>query len=193
MAVVTVADFLLARLGEEEAAARAADGPHWRPGDGNVSEGALYALDGDGQDELAGWSIAWFELGETNPERGLPRFSNWQRHAHQNSVHAALWDPARVLAECETKRLIVTKGQSACADYHPPGDEWRTWQEESAAKYGGQFEPHIPEGYHPYCDGCASADAANRSHEWVLRLLALPYAGHPDFDEAWLPTAPRLR
>ena len=111
MAHVTLTEFLLARIAEDEAVARAADVPHWRPGDGNVSEGGLYGLEGDGSDDQKGWAIAWFELGETNPPRadGRPGISgaNWQRHAHENSVHAARHDPARVLAECEAKRQIV--------------------------------------------------------------------------------------
>ncbi|WP_353707620.1 DUF6221 family protein [Cellulosimicrobium sp. ES-005] len=57
-------------------------------------------------------------------------------------VRAALWPPARVLAECEAKRRIV----------------------ESARRLGTRG------GVTP---------------EELLGNLALPYADHPDYDEAW--------
>lgn len=104
---VDLVAFLRARLDEDERIAREADGPHWRPGDGNVSEGGLYALDGDPAGENDGWAIAWFKMGETNPGQQLPAFSNRKRHPHENSVHAARHDPARVLREVEAKRRIV--------------------------------------------------------------------------------------
>ena len=105
---MSITDFLLARIAEDEAAANAANGPRWASGDGNVSEGGLYALQGEGED---GWAIAWFELGTANEaedgSRQLPRWPKMERHAHENSVHAARHDPARVLRECEAKRRIV--------------------------------------------------------------------------------------
>lgn len=52
--------------------------------------------------------------------------------------HIARHDPARVLAECEAKRRIMTM------DFE---------------RYGEQVE--------------------------LLYMLALPYAGHPDYEEAW--------
>lgn len=146
-----VVAFLRTRLDEDEAAARAANGPHWRPGDGNISEGGLYALDGDGADEGRGWAIAWFDLGQTNPGRQLPALSSIERHAHANSVHAAKHDPARALREVEAKRRIL-----------------------ALVTVNADGEPI-------YVDGYAEA--------WmdVLRLLALPYASHPDYDPALAP------
>ncbi len=111
-------DWLTAQIEADEAAARAADGPHWRPGDGNISEGGLYALDGDGSNE-AGWAIAWFELGWANRRddgtKQLPAFSQLERHAHQNSIHAARWDPARALAECAAKRDMIAQCRAMIA------------------------------------------------------------------------------
>lgn len=109
---MTLAEFLLARIAEDEDAARAANGPRWASGDGKISRGGLYALDGDTED---GWAIAWFQLGVANESRQLPRFSTVKLYAHENAVHAALHDPARVLAECEAKRRIVA--WDASVDY----------------------------------------------------------------------------
>jgi hypothetical protein len=105
-------DFLLARIVEDEETARAANGPRWAAGDGNVSEGGLYALQGDTSD---GWTIAWFELGTANEAkdggRQLPRWPKMERYAQENADHAARHDPARVLRECEAKRRIVKDAQ----------------------------------------------------------------------------------
>jgi hypothetical protein len=68
------------------------------------------------------------------------------------------WNPARVLAECEAKRLIV-EAHHANDDYDAGGNR--------------------------FVDGCAECEGV-----WpclTLRLLALPYADHPDYDGAWRP------
>lgn len=110
-----VAEFLKARLDEDEAMAQAANGPRWAPGDGNISEGGLYAVDQDGD----GWTIAWFELGTANEAadggRQLPRWPKMERHAHSNSVHAARHDPDRVLREVAAKRVIMDQAEEASA------------------------------------------------------------------------------
>lgn len=62
-------------------------------------------------------------------------------------------DPARVLAECEAKRRIVSTMQSAING---------GWQSQSREEI--EF-------------------VATRT----LRLLALPYADHPDYREEWKP------
>jgi len=154
--VTDIVEFIRARLDEDERVALAANGPHWRPGDGNVSEGGLYALDGDGSDEGRGWSIAWFQLGETNPGRQLPAFSSWKRRAHENGVHAARHDPARVLREVEATRAVL-------------------------AEYEHALERRAE---HP--DDVASAGALLTMVR-VMKLLALPYAEHPDYRKEWRP------
>jgi Family of unknown function (DUF6221) len=67
----------------------------------------------------------------------------------------ASWRPARVLAEVDTKRLIM----QLCDDTirREPDNAWY--------------------------DGASPIDVAHS----VLRLLALPYADHSDYDEAWRP------
>lgn len=79
-----------------------------------------------------------------------------------DALHAARWSPARVLAEVEAKRRIV--GARAAIGF-PEGAD-------------------IPEGQGPvWLDGAHVAVAAERDR--TLRLLALPYVDHPDYDEAW--------
>lgn len=131
---MTIAEFLLARIAEDEhAAQRALDQPlgyRWR-------------------------TLSW--LTEANREHG-------QRH-----------DPARVLAECEAKRRIV---ELHWPDLSGPG----TW-----------VQP--PFGYCPTCgeDYCEADGTAVRPEAPcpTLRLLALPYADHPDFDATWSVNAGR--
>jgi hypothetical protein len=132
--------FVRACLDEDERVARAANGPRWKAGDGNVSEGGLYALRGSGDD---GWSIAWFDLGTANEAddgtRQLPRWPKMQRHAQANADHAARHDPARVLAQVAAKRALLAELAAAnmvfamrlLAEPYAgrPGwrEEWRTW------------------------------------------------------------------
>ena len=71
------------------------------------------------------------------------------------------WTPARLLAECESKRRIVAlhRGQEVLGAY---GSRVVVWN-------GSVWTPTPVDGEH------------------TLRLLALPYADHPDFREEWRP------
>jgi hypothetical protein len=83
----TLAEFLLARIAEDEAKARDAfyDGQMWVP-----EEEAVVAAD-----------------------RDLDRVFFLDRK--RDAVHAANWSPGRVLAECEAKRRIVEEYAEAIA------------------------------------------------------------------------------
>lgn len=112
---MNLADFLLARIAEDETAARAA-----------LQRGST----------VYDWAVL--------------------RDRHfilADSHHIPRWKPARVIAECDAKRRIVTDVGVVVLD--PFGVQW-------------------PEGY-------------KEALEHTLRLLALPYADHPDYDEAWRP------
>lgn len=81
---MTLTEFLLARITEEQSIAHAAidDGAHWAHlGDGHIIQG----------------------------DTGLTVSSGWLQMPHRIEAadHIALWDPARVLAECEIKRWMV--------------------------------------------------------------------------------------
>lgn len=91
--------------------------------------------------------------------------------AHSPAVagHIARWSPDRVLAEVEAKRWEMIR-------------HLRT--------------PPINESGLRYCRVCLGSDTCDGyPDEWVqqfwpcktLRLLALPYADHPDYREEWKP------
>jgi hypothetical protein len=141
--------FLLARIAEDEAVARAAaerQGEHWFDEEGIVSSDAepvnppgsllhIYAPEGR-------WNLWDCEgaasLGVTS----------------EVSAHMARHDPARVLAECAAKRRIIA--------LH---DQWHE------CTFGRGLE----------AAGAVQQDEACPT----LRLLALPYADHPDYREEW--------
>ena len=81
---MTLTEFLLARIAEDEETARAADGPRWFHHDKVVTFEAF------GPD--SGWVDA------SSPISVDTRANGW---------HIVRWSPARVLAECEAKRQIV--------------------------------------------------------------------------------------
>lgn len=101
---VTIVEFLLTRIAEEEAAARAATGGgRWAyEGLDSVAGGTLY-------DES--WMIArlksyrheTYDYASRMPHARPPDYID----ADANGAHIIRWDPARVLAECEAKRRIV--------------------------------------------------------------------------------------
>ena len=73
----TLAEFLLARIAEDEAAAHRAVGRFWTNDDGS-----------SGMDSL------WIQ-------------QDWAEIGTEQNDHAQRWEPRRVLAECEAKRQIV--------------------------------------------------------------------------------------
>lgn len=88
---VTLADFLLARIGEDEAVARAAGGPPWEMMTWPKGYTVLVAARAIRDDKL--------RLGHLGHVASV-------EHAW-DVEHIARHDPARVLAECEAKRRIV--------------------------------------------------------------------------------------
>lgn len=90
------------------------------------------------------------------------------------------WDERRLRLECEAKRQIVESGNSSSCGAHDPAHY--THYEE---RFGNPAIRHYPEGYAPGCDGCSAAEAGDRDHQRVMRLLALPYKHHRDYREEW--------
>lgn len=125
---MTLVEFLLARIAEDEADARKAEPGPWIGWRGWFEEGQGKRPDRpDGHAVLARDGRSWVVHEWGSDEGSVP--------------HIARWDSARVLAECEAKRRIVQE----CEPFGLLGD---------------------PD---------------------VLMYLALPYADHPDYDEAWRP------
>lgn len=85
----TLADFLLARVAEDEAKARACTGPEWTTGLPATihPDPTTYRTVTRAVGHVCGSIIA------------------------ADAEHIARWDPARVLAECEAKRRIVVRCQ----------------------------------------------------------------------------------
>lgn len=149
-----LSEFLIARLSEDKAVARAAteaESGDWHTtveetGDG---ENAYYAVADD--DHMAEDYAYFADFSPRGPSSGANR-----------ATHIARWDPARVLAECESKRRIVElyrDAEQAVATYdhaHPTDAYWQEWGNRHALALAVEF-------------------------------LALPYADHPDFDESWRP------
>ena len=137
---MTLTDFLLARIDEDEAV-------------------ALNALHPDAKGIPGEWVTEHYgSQYHDEPDRchiAEDRAGHYWTVAHEvsipNAEHMARHDPARVLAECEVKRRIVDLAREA--------------RETDGAGY-------------------ATADAYMRD---VLRLLALPYAEHPDYRDEWKP------
>lgn len=90
-----IAAFLLARIAEDEADARAADGPRWHHYDKLVVFEAL-GPDDEWVDASAPISV----------------------DTRANGHHIARWSPSRVLAECAAKREIVERAMFV--DGHGP-------------------------------------------------------------------------
>ena len=89
---MTLTEFLLARIAEDEAVARAATPGPWRVC-AEGSEGSRIAPEGGTKRERS--RFLGIMNGRVQPEDG------------RNAAHIARHDPARVLAECAAKRRIV--------------------------------------------------------------------------------------
>lgn len=124
-----LAEFLKARLDEDERVAKRAYGRSW-DADDVVEDGAIWVLSED------------MHLGQMEPA---------------SAPHIARHDPARVLAEIEAKRQLLKSHR----DYEGVCPRCFDWQNKPVQR---EVFP---------CE--------------VVRLLALPYAAHPDYDEAWRP------
>jgi uncharacterized protein DUF6221 len=94
--MVTLAEFLLARIAEDEAAARAATEGHWVPGVKRAGEPGRWR------------GIEAYSVLADRTEFYIPDHDAVADSESKADVeHISRWDPARVLAECEAKRRIV--------------------------------------------------------------------------------------
>lgn len=137
---MTLTEFLLARIAEDEAAARAATQGRW-------------TYDHDDEDGITSDSTA-HNPGGYVAQTSYDGQSLTEGNSQSDGVHIARFHPARVLAECEAKRRIV---------------ELVDWLNNQSADF--RVPPIL-------------SDLPSRL---VLRHLALPYADHPGYDEAWRP------
>ncbi|WP_433078897.1 DUF6221 family protein [Dactylosporangium sp. CA-052675] len=173
--------FLAARLDEDERVARAAaGGGRWSyPGSDSVAGWALY-------DEA--WVIAnlktyeheTYDYAARMPAMRDPRYVD----ADANGRHIARHDPARVLREVEAKRALLA--------LHPH----RRFAEplDANSRFEEDHRPAFTEApRYVGCEGCNIDRYEEVYPSWWcahVRLLAAPYADHPDYREEWaLPTS----
>jgi hypothetical protein len=100
---VTIAEFLEARIAEDEAGARSAL-------DGIFDDGVWTTAEdwGGGNCRVHGKGIIIYDEGG---------------HDEEQAAHIARWDPARVLAECAAKRAVISNvGPYSCDQAHPQFD-----------------------------------------------------------------------
>ena len=151
-------EFLTARLDEDERAARDA-----RPAREEPSSGTWIAYTHDpGPADLQEGPVAL--VGAVPDDPSSTGGMDWAvceagqgARAGTIATHIARHDPAHVLAEVDAKRRILD-------------------EQEQAARYAKTTW------------GQGNSDQSRaRALGKVLRLLALPYADHPDYDEAWRP------
>ena len=138
---MTLAEFLLARIAEDEK--------------------RVYDADGDGE-----YRIAWLTFRHPDGSMRYTRLASdhnddyWVSGgelAEAYSTVRIVYDAARVLAECESKRILVNSWTEQAA--RAPEDDWGdsmadTWIADGARYY--------------------------------MRILAAPYAKHPDFQREWI-------
>jgi hypothetical protein len=79
--------------------------------------------------------------------------------------HIAQWDPARVLAEVDARRRII-----------------EMWEDPAAVRI---LPDGVRDGRDP--DEVEIQVGIAEAIDDVVCVLAMPYAGHPDYDQAWAP------
>lgn len=176
--------FLNARLDEDEQVARAAANQHQRAVDAFKSSRPADV------DDLPGESPADWSGGPDEDGRGRFRRAVWagegmaticemhDEYDEASPAHIARHDPARVLADVEAKRRLILFLTDLRHDVNGQ-DPWYTCEAASMEHDGGE-----PVGAWAGL-GC-SCGRDDRVREG-LTLLALPFAGHPDYQEAWTP------
>lgn len=153
---MTIVEFLEARIAEDEAAARGADGARWFHSDKVVT---FEVLRGDGWDEVS------------PPISVDTRANGW---------HITRWSPARVLAECEAKRRIVER--HARRRTILTGAPWVEFGWNSSGLRLEMPDGSVLDGaaadalYDKWTEPSIGDE---------LRDLAAVYADHPDYDPAW--------
>lgn len=120
-----LAEFLLARIAEDEDQARRATAGPW-------------AAEGE-PGETYPWSEPWVSAGNDakvthHPDGGQPSGSV---RSYDDAAHIAHWGPQRVLAECEAKRQIAGRLAGWCpgVDDEVDWDEGRKAGLDDAARY----------------------------------------------------------
>ncbi|MFD0353496.1 DUF6221 family protein [Streptomyces sp. NPDC127110] len=98
-----------------------------------------------------------------------------------NGPHIARHDPARVLAEVLAKRLLLNASNVFCA---PGCGVEHSFSGSCGLRWMGPV--HEAHGQRWVRDDTGARFAAPAvTSEWTLRVLALPYANHPGYQQEW--------
>lgn len=168
-----IAQFLLARIAEVEAVAKAATPGPWRSEDGQLT----------GADEFGNR----VSLIEGSAYVGIPGSGEIRIEAG-DVEHITRHEPTSVLARCEADRAIVEEHSRAYVlrEDLPPE---LTPVETSRRSDSAVVEVHFGTGgvelmnYQTYRERFMEPAPPSKT----LRLLALPHATHPDYREEWKP------
>ena len=162
--------FLRARLDEDEQAARAATPGPWRWGDWSTTFGTVEQRRRTLEHAPERGPFPAVATRDSSSRQVLPSLEDSLEMAgdrepyEANAAHIARHDPARVLAEVDAKRAIVDAlgiAERNTADMRRMATEYRFVQ---------------------------VAESAQDALLYAVRLLALPYADHPDYRAEWAPT-----
>ena len=162
---MTITQFLLARIAEDEAVARACAEmfpPPWDVADRGWRV-RIYASDVTTEDFASddedATTVRNPVVMEVEPDRRI-KDPQW---LSERVEHVRRHDPARILAECAAKRAIV--------ELHV-----------EAVRYVSIGRPEVES---LGCETCAGYDGPLTYPCPTLRHLATPYAEHPDYDAEW--------
>lgn len=150
MTTPSLIDWLRAQIDEDERLARKAGGIEWR---------AAGIDDKYVADARNGCAIACYT--EVYPECAIGMDDD-------DAAHIANWDPARVLAEVQSKRAIL--------DVHPIETDL------------SEYERGLGTGQSFGCRRCADDDGVIKGEGYcrTLQALAEPYRSRPGFRKEWL-------
>jgi hypothetical protein len=174
---MTLTDFLLARIAEDEAAARAAMTVHQRriKNLGGGKWGAEY-FEPLPADTVRRDVVCSIPEGMSSPS------SSWSDAP--GTAHFKRFDPARVLAQCAAYRRIVELHANwpvlvkRPIEFDPAFGAERSLPDQVAMRVSQQIAWLTQEEYRTrFGDEPPTAP--------MLRALASVYADHPDFDTAW--------
>jgi hypothetical protein len=163
---MTLAEFLLARIAEDEVTARST--PSGNPGNYSTitvngvtthQEGAMYWY---AEEDGNGWAISAGFTEEDADTCVTCNDSGGNELVEEDVRHMVRWDPARVLAECEAKRRIVNT-------YAKLVDN-------------PEHQRITSKGSVDYSDTGLVIDYL---FDDVLQQLAQVYADHPDYQQEW--------
>ena|ERR1043165_3191381 len=176
-----LADFLRARVDEDAVVARAASHPEQDREDG---PGSRYPNDGD-----ESWQ--WVRDGEIEPLKGAANFApregaqgghQWVHHeGRERWAHTAI--PGADELRLESRNLYMLRASPEWAPH-------RVLNAPRGLTYGAAAHIAVHDPVRVLSEVAAKlriieAFEAGGVPEYVLRVLAWPYRGHPDYDPSW--------